>query len=73
MRRWIERVIGFLIGILWMAEIHAQGFFFGTGITALFLVVCNIIKRYTGEWLGGGFDSSDISKNISVTNSLRKK
>ena len=51
-----ERLTGFFIGLLLMAEINTHGFLMGLGVTILAVVVMVLIGKYVISWLEGYFD-----------------
>ena len=56
MKKYIEMLFGFFIGALLLAEINVHGFIMGIGVTAVFVIVIILIKKYIKSWLSGGFE-----------------
>ena len=46
-----DRMTGFFIGLLLMAEINTHGFLMGLGVTILAIAVMVLIGKYVNSWL----------------------
>jgi hypothetical protein len=53
-------LFGICIGVLWFSEFHLHGFFQATAVTAVFIALVIVVKK----WIDGEFDQTEMDKLI---------